>query len=336
MDETDATFMKRALELARRGAGLVSPNPMVGAVIVSEGRVIGEGYHRYDRLRHAESYAIEQAGELARGATLYCSLEPCCHHGRTPPCTDALIEAGIARAIIATRDPDPRVSGHGIDQLRAAGVAIEVGLCEGEALRVNESYLKFVTGGVPFIHSVVECAEAGTGFVSDWEPSRQFLDTAFEFDLIGLGHDARVNKIVLNACLNRERHRRLVIVGSSGDVQASIADAEQVNATLITVEPDAERDVIAQPRLVSLFEPLADRLNVTSALTLPGFLCIHLSSLLEQCDKLTAIAVRTNREISASPNSTCSGVELDIECANNIDTENHTELTGYPRRSRQG
>src|ERR1044072_3369731 len=98
MIETDTKFMKRAIELAQRGAGLVSPNPMVGAVLVNDGSVVGEGFHRYDWLRHAESYAIEMAGELARGATLYCSLEPCCHHGRTPPWTGGLINGGRARA----------------------------------------------------------------------------------------------------------------------------------------------------------------------------------------------------------------------------------------------
>ncbi len=126
----DTEFMNRALELALRGAGLVSPNPMVGAVIVRDGRVVGEGYHRYDRLRHAESYALEMAGRQARGATVYCSLEPCCHYGRTPPCTDGLIEAGIARVVVALTDPDPRVSGRGVEQLRAAGIEVEVGLCE--------------------------------------------------------------------------------------------------------------------------------------------------------------------------------------------------------------
>src|SRR4030095_6054413 len=140
MNQEDTHFMKRALALARLGMGLVSPNPMVGALLVKDGRVLGVGYHRYDKLKHAESYAAEMAGELARGATLYCSLEPCCHHGRTPPCTDGLIEEGIARAVIAARDPDSRVSGQGIDQLRAAGIKVEVGLCERETVRLNESY----------------------------------------------------------------------------------------------------------------------------------------------------------------------------------------------------
>src|SRR5262245_26455589 len=105
MFDTDRVLMRRAIELARGGAGLVSPNPMVGAVLMNNGRVVGEGYHQFRLLKHAESYAIEQAGEMARGATLFCNLEPCCHHGRTPPCTDALIAAGIGRAVIAVKDP---------------------------------------------------------------------------------------------------------------------------------------------------------------------------------------------------------------------------------------
>src|SRR5262252_1697359 len=121
----DRELMERAFELARHGAGLVSPNPMVGAVLVQDGQIVGEGFHRYDLLRHAESYAIERAGPRPRGATLYCTLEPCCHYGRTPPCTDALIEAGINRAVVAIADPNPRVAGRGLDQLRQAGIQVE-------------------------------------------------------------------------------------------------------------------------------------------------------------------------------------------------------------------
>src|SRR5947209_16461392 len=143
MREADIKHMKRALGLARRGAGRVSPNPMVGAVLVNDGRVVGEGFHIFEMVKHAEVLALEQAGDHARGATLYCSLEPCCHHGRTSPCTKALIEAGIRRAVIAVSDPNPRVSGQGICQLREAGIAVEVGLCEDEARRLNEDFFKF-------------------------------------------------------------------------------------------------------------------------------------------------------------------------------------------------
>jgi pyrimidine deaminase RibD-like protein len=335
MDETDSTFMKRALELARRGAGQVSPNPMVGAVLVNEGRVVGEGFHRYDSLRHAESYAIEEAGALARGATLYCSLEPCCHQGRTPPCTDALIEAGIARAVVAISDPDSRVCGHGIDLLRAAGITVEVGLCEGEATRINECYLKFVTSGIPFIHGVVLCAGARTSSASDWSPSRRFLELACEYDLIGLGHDANINGTVLNACLSRNRHRQLVIAGAARDVEPPASDVQRINAAFVRVEPTAEQDATEHPDLASMLSPLADRLNVTSALILPGYLGIHSSAMLEQSDKLTVIQRRADEANSPGLKPICSAIELDIESAQNFDSENYIEVTGYRRRSVQ-
>jgi diaminohydroxyphosphoribosylaminopyrimidine deaminase / 5-amino-6-(5-phosphoribosylamino)uracil reductase len=140
MTNEDIQFMEQAIELARKGEGLAAPNPMVGAVIVRDGQVVGEGFHIFETLKHAEVVALEAAGELARGATLYCNLEPCCHHGRTPPCTDAMIEAGITRAIVAIVDPDSRVSGSGIQQLRDAGIEVVVGLCETDAYNLNVEY----------------------------------------------------------------------------------------------------------------------------------------------------------------------------------------------------
>jgi len=175
MAHDDTIFMTKALSLAKRGAGLVSPNPMVGALLVRDGRVIGEGYHRFVLRKHAEALALEMAGPLARGATLYCNLEPCSHHGRTPPCTDALIEAGIARAVIAIGDPDPRVNGRGIEQLREAGVAVKVGMGADDARHLNESYLKFVTTGAPFVHAVIRWPQEDPNSAA-WLPSPAFLE----------------------------------------------------------------------------------------------------------------------------------------------------------------
>jgi len=151
MTRDDARFMARALQLAARARGRTSPNPMVGAVLVSGGRVIGEGYHHRAGEPHAEVLALRAAGKAARGATLYVTLEPCCHHGRTPPCTEAVIGAGVARVVAAMRDPDPRVAGKGLAAFRRAGVAVEVGPLEVEARRLNEAYLKRVTTGLPFV-----------------------------------------------------------------------------------------------------------------------------------------------------------------------------------------
>jgi diaminohydroxyphosphoribosylaminopyrimidine deaminase/5-amino-6-(5-phosphoribosylamino)uracil reductase len=143
--------MARALKLARRGEALASPNPLVGAVLVKRGRVVGEAFHTYAGVKHAEVLALEKAGKAARGATLYINLEPCCHTGRTGPCTDALVAAGVRRVVAAMRDPNPRVAGRGFVRLRRAGIRVDVGLCEAEAQRLNEAFAKWIRTGLPFV-----------------------------------------------------------------------------------------------------------------------------------------------------------------------------------------
>jgi diaminohydroxyphosphoribosylaminopyrimidine deaminase / 5-amino-6-(5-phosphoribosylamino)uracil reductase len=151
--EMDRRLMARALELAAQGAGLVSPGPLVGCVIANaEGEILGEGFYLYEQLKHAETYALEQAGSKAKGATAYVSLEPHAHHGRTPPCTDALINAGVSRVLAPIEDPNPKVSGKGFAHLRSANVEVSVGLLASEATRVNEKYLHFMRTGRPFVH----------------------------------------------------------------------------------------------------------------------------------------------------------------------------------------
>jgi diaminohydroxyphosphoribosylaminopyrimidine deaminase/5-amino-6-(5-phosphoribosylamino)uracil reductase len=147
----DEQFMARALELARQGIGLASPNPHVGAVVVREGKIAGEGVHTYAELKHAEVLAIEQAGEKARGATLYLNLEPCCHTGRTGPCAEAVIAAGIVRVVAAMADPNPMVAGNGFARLRAAGIEVSVGTGEAEARRLNESFAKWIRTRKPLV-----------------------------------------------------------------------------------------------------------------------------------------------------------------------------------------
>jgi diaminohydroxyphosphoribosylaminopyrimidine deaminase/5-amino-6-(5-phosphoribosylamino)uracil reductase len=151
--EQDRDWMRRALELAERGRGHVEPNPLVGAVLVRDGRQVGAGWHQRYGGPHAEVHALADAGADARGATLYVTLEPCCHHGKTPPCTDALLQAGIARVFAALPDPFPEVSGRGAEQLRAAGVPVVFGLCEEEARRQNAPYLKLLATGRPYVHA---------------------------------------------------------------------------------------------------------------------------------------------------------------------------------------
>jgi diaminohydroxyphosphoribosylaminopyrimidine deaminase/5-amino-6-(5-phosphoribosylamino)uracil reductase len=149
---TETDYMDRALFLAARGRGRTSPNPMVGAVVVSpDGVIVGQGFHERAGEPHAEVRALGAAGALARGATLYCTLEPCCHQGRTGPCAPRIVEAGIVRVVAAAVDPDPRVDGRGVSYLRAQGVDVEVGLRESSAVRLNEGFFTLMRQGRPFV-----------------------------------------------------------------------------------------------------------------------------------------------------------------------------------------
>lgn len=147
----DISYMKAALELAARARGRTSPNPMVGAVVVKEGNIVGRGYHLKAGTPHAEIHALNEAGEAARGATLYVTLEPCCHYGRTGPCTAAIINAGVARVVTAMADPNPLVSGEGIRRLKSAGIEVTAGVMEEEALELNEVFIKYITTRRPYV-----------------------------------------------------------------------------------------------------------------------------------------------------------------------------------------
>ncbi|MBI5430223.1 MAG: bifunctional diaminohydroxyphosphoribosylaminopyrimidine deaminase/5-amino-6-(5-phosphoribosylamino)uracil reductase RibD [Nitrosomonadales bacterium] len=151
----DSRWMAQALRLAERGMYGTSPNPRVGCVLVRDGGVAGEGWHERAGEPHAEVHALRAAGDKARGATAYVTLEPCSHHGRTPPCADALIAAGIARVVVAVQDPNPKVAGEGIAKLRAAGIAVECGLMEAAARELNAGFFARMTRGTPWLRSKV-------------------------------------------------------------------------------------------------------------------------------------------------------------------------------------
>src|SRR4051812_34240582 len=146
----DNKFMARALELAERGMYTTTPNPRVGCVIVRDGAVVGEGWHERAGGPHAEIVALKAAGERARGATVYVTLEPCHHHGRTPPCDDALLQAGVGRVVAAMRDPDPRTAGKGLAKLEQAGIAVEAGLMQDDAYKLNRGFISRITRGKPW------------------------------------------------------------------------------------------------------------------------------------------------------------------------------------------
>jgi diaminohydroxyphosphoribosylaminopyrimidine deaminase/5-amino-6-(5-phosphoribosylamino)uracil reductase len=151
MKERCEKMMKRALTLARRGVGRTSPNPAVGCVVVRNNEVIGEGWHRKAGTPHAEVHALRMAGDAARGADVFVTLEPCAHYGKTPPCSEALIRAGVARVFVGMKDPNPLVSGRGMAALRSAGIDVECGVLERKCREVNEPFIKHVTTGLPFV-----------------------------------------------------------------------------------------------------------------------------------------------------------------------------------------
>jgi diaminohydroxyphosphoribosylaminopyrimidine deaminase/5-amino-6-(5-phosphoribosylamino)uracil reductase len=193
----DALWMHRALVAAIAGRGFVEPNPLVGAVVVREGHLVGTGQHGRFGGPHAEVIALNEAGEAARGATLYVTLEPCCHTGKTPPCTDAILAAGIRRVVAAMRDPFPQVDGGGIATLKAAGVIVEVG-CDAEAARaLNAPYLKRLTTGLPYVTAkwamTLDGKTATRLTDSRWissEPARQFVHAMrgrMDAIIIGIG-----------------------------------------------------------------------------------------------------------------------------------------------------
>src|SRR5438046_3019952 len=150
-EDTDVAHMRRALPLAARAAGRTSPNPLVGAIVVRDGEVVGDGYPHAAGEPHAEVLALEKAGAAARGGTLYTNLEPCAHTGRTPPCVTAIKQAGVARVVAAMRDPDPRTNGKGFRALRDAGIAVTDGVLAAEAARLNAGFVSRLTRGRPFV-----------------------------------------------------------------------------------------------------------------------------------------------------------------------------------------
>ena len=159
--DQDRLFMRRALDLAEKGLYTTTPNPRVGAVIVKDGKIVGQGWHEKAGMPHAEIHAIKDAGLLARGATLYVTLEPCSHHGMTPPCADAVIEAGISRVVVAMQDPNPLVAGRGLKRLMDAGIDVECGLLEMEAVALNPGFVSRMKHGRPWIRMKVAASLDG-------------------------------------------------------------------------------------------------------------------------------------------------------------------------------
>lgn len=252
-------FMRRALELAERGAGWTSPNPMVGAVVVKQNSILSEGWHEQFGGPHAEFVALQRAGALARGADLYLTLEPCVSAPgkRNPPCADEIIRAGIARVFVALRDPDPRINGRGIERLTEAGIEVIEGLLEREARKLNEIYLKFKTTGTPFI--TLKMAMTADGKIatrtgdSRWISSQESLRFAHELRhrhraiLVGIGTLLADNPQLTARLEQKTRQPIRIVLDSHGripldaEVVRSAGQIRTIVATTDALSPHKEQ-----------------------------------------------------------------------------------------------
>ena len=251
--------MKMALELAERGRGWTSPNPMVGAIVVRDSEVVGKGFHQAAGGHHAEIHALENAGEKAKGSTFYVTLEPCNHTGRTPPCTHAILKSGIKRVVAGMKDPNPRVTGGGLAFLKSQGLDVSVGVCEDECRRLNEIFVKYSTTSLPFV--ILKCAATLDGLIatrtgdSKWitnPRSRQFvheLRHAVDAVMVGIGTVVKDNprlttrleghkgsdpiRIILDTRLSIPLEARLLHLSSDSDtliVTGRLVSAEKRRA----------------------------------------------------------------------------------------------------------
>ena len=250
--------MNRALNLAERGKGRTSPNPLVGAVIVNAGKIVGEGYHRKAGEPHAEVHALRAAGEKAKGGILYVNLEPCCHWGRTPPCTDAIIQTGIAQVYAAHSDPNPKVAGKGIQELKEVGITVNVGVSETEALKLNETYMKHVKTGYPFV--ILKTAMSLDGKIatsigeSRWITSEASRQKAHELRdevdavLVGIGTVFKDNPSLTTRLPNKTgKDATRIVLDSHGrtPTSAKIFNPESDAGVIIAVTPQATSNNIA-------------------------------------------------------------------------------------------
>ena len=243
--------MEQALALARQGEGRVSPNPAVGAVLVRDGEIVGRGYHTYAQVKHAEILALEDAGDKARGATLYITLEPCSHQGRTPPCADALVKAGVARVVAAMEDPNPQVAGRGFRRLNDAGVAVEVATeYEEEAARLNEAFLHSMRTGLPLVtlkaaltlDGKISAPEDNTGWITSERARGHVQEIRHNSDAILTG----IGTVLADDCLltdrtGKERSRPLLRVVADSTLRLPLDSriARSVSGDLAVVTTSA-------------------------------------------------------------------------------------------------
>ncbi|MFN3814019.1 MAG: bifunctional diaminohydroxyphosphoribosylaminopyrimidine deaminase/5-amino-6-(5-phosphoribosylamino)uracil reductase RibD [Aquificaceae bacterium] len=250
----DTFFMQRALELAKKRKGLTNPNPTVGCLIVKDGKIIAEGYHEKAGMPHAEVVALERAKEVAKGSTVYVTLEPCTHYGRTPPCTDALIRAKVKRVVIAALDPNPLVHGMGVKKLRDAGVEVKVGVLEDEAKELNEDFFTYITQKRPYI--TLKLAQSIDGRIatkvgdSKWitnEESRAFahkLRSETNAVLVGINTVLRDNPLLTVRAFPWERQPIRVVLDPSLKIPLDCNLVKDRSARTLVVTAKYERDKV--------------------------------------------------------------------------------------------
>lgn len=259
MNSVDEKFMRLALSLAEKARGRTSPNPMVGAVIVRDGEIVGRGYHHKAGTPHAEIHAIADAGEKAIDAVIYVSLEPCSHYGRTGPCTQAIIEAGLSRVAMAMMDPNPEVSGRGKTALEAHGIQVQTGILETEARKLNEAYVKYITTKQPFVilktamslDGKIATASGKSKWITSEESRRIVHQIRDEVDgiMVGIGTVMRDDPSLTTRLPDgRGRDPVRIILDSKGRIplKSKVLHLDSPARTIIAVTPQASQEKIAQ------------------------------------------------------------------------------------------
>ena len=356
--------MTRALALASEGVGQVSPGPLVGCVIADQsGGIVGEGFYVYEQLKHAETYALEQAGSRAKGATAYVSLEPHAHFGRTSPCTDALINAGIARVVFPTEDPNPKVSGKGIEHLQAAGVAVSVGLMAREAERLNEKYFHFMKTGRPFVHLKLAISLDGkiatrTGdsrWITGPEARQRVHEMRHEYDAILVGAGTACTddplltdrsgrprrqplvRVVLDETLKLPPHSKLVASAEEAPVivfagnAVTDSQAKQLEARGVQIVREDGRDLNLM--LAELGQRLIQSVLVEGGANVAGKLFD--ASLVNKVSFFIAPLIIGGREApgaTAGEGAQTLADAFELEDAELILRGQDLEMTGYPKR----
>lgn len=309
---SEEIFIREALRIAKNAEGRTSPNPLVGAVIVREGKIIAEGWHRKAGTPHAEVHALNMAGDLAKGSTLYVTLEPCSHYGRTPPCANKIVESGISKVVIAMKDPNPKVAGRGIEILQNAGIEVEVGILEDEAKKLNEVFLKWITEKMPFVTAKFACSLDGKISTvkgqSQWiscEESRKFTHKLRDLNdaiMVGIGTVLADNPSLTTRLVEGKNPTRIIVDSLARTPLDSKVVQDKQAKTIIAVTKNAPSEKITalensgveiifagenKVDLKILLEKLAER-EITSILAEGGG-TLHFSMLKEKLvDKIFA------------------------------------------------